>query len=111
MPERPHMSSQNPGISAAGRALGRTALNPASGPAAIGGMLQAGNVEDDVWDADPSGARSRLTKAISDITKLANALEALAVTVSPRSDEADRDGAMPAIGGYPSERVDRQEAS
>ena len=42
MQRRSHMSSQNPGISAAGRALGRTALNPASGPAAIGGMLQAG---------------------------------------------------------------------
>lgn len=105
------MSSQNPGISAAGRALGRTALNPASGPAAIGGMLQAGNVEDDAWDVDPSGTRTRLTKAVSDITKLANALEALAVTASPETDATDRDGALPAIGGYLSERVDRQEAS
>ncbi len=105
------MSSQNPGISAAGRALGRTALNPASGPAAIGGMLQAGNDEDDLREVDPSGARSRLTKAISDITKLANALEALAVTSSPEAAAADPDVPMPAIGGYLSERVDRQEAS
>ncbi len=48
---------------------------------------------------------------ISDITKLANALEALAVTGTPRVDESDRDARMPDIGGYLSDRVDRQEAS
>ena len=80
------MSSQNPGISAAGRALGRTALNPASGPAAIGGMLQAGQPEEDPWEGDLSDVRSRLSKAISDITKLANAVEALAVKVVPEGD-------------------------
>ena len=69
-PRRRHVSSQNPGISAAGRALGRTALDPASGPAAIGGMLQAGNLEDDCGD-ETTGARSRLSEAVSDITKLA----------------------------------------
>ena len=39
------MSSPNPGISAAGEAAGRTALNPATGPAAIGGMLSPGESE------------------------------------------------------------------
>jgi hypothetical protein len=110
------MSSQNPGISAAGRALGRTALNPASGPAAIGGMLQAGDLENDSWEdhpweVDPSDVRSRLAKAISDITKLANALEALAVPATPVTEGSDRDAPLPAIGGYLSDRVDRQEAS
>jgi hypothetical protein len=102
------MSSQNPGISAAGRALGRTALNPASGPAAIGGMLQTGQPEDDARAIDLSDVRSRLAKAISDITKLANAMEALAVTVA---DESVPDEHMPDIGGYLSDRVGRQEAS
>ena len=105
------MSSQNPGISAAGRALGRTALDPASGPAAIGGMLQAGQREDASSDIDHQDVRSRLAKVISDITKLANALEALAVTGTPKVDESDRDARMPDIGGYLSDRVDRQEAS
>jgi hypothetical protein len=111
------MTSQNPGISAAGRALGRTALNPASGPAAIGGMLQTGQPDDDLTDIDLADVRSRLAKAISDITKLANAMEALAVTVVPGTDDsddtvdADRHERMPDIGGYLSERVGHQEAS
>ncbi len=105
------MSSQNPGISAAGRALGRTALNPASGPAAIGGMLQAGHLEGDAWEGELSDVRSRLSRAISDITKLANAMEALSVKVMPETDELERDARKPDIGGYLPERVGHQEAS
>jgi hypothetical protein len=105
------MSSQNPGISAAGKALGRTALNPASGPAAIGGMLQVGDLDEDPSDLDLVGVQSRLAKAVSDIAKLANAMEALAAAVTPDPDVSGRYEAMAKIGGYRPENVDRQEAS
>jgi hypothetical protein len=105
------MSSQNPGISAAGKAAGKTALNPASGPAAIGGMLQAGaELADDLSDFDLTEVQSRLAKAVSDIARLANALEALAVD-GVREVEADGDERMPEIGSYQRENQHRQEAS
>jgi len=105
------MSSQNPGISAAGKAAGRTALNPAAGPAAIGGMLQAGGVvDDDLSGIDLVTVQSRLAKAVSDIAKLANAMEALALDVVPDVD-AGGDERMPEIGSYQRENEHRQEAS
>ena len=73
-------------------------------------MLQAGNLEDDCGD-ETTGAQSRLSEAVSDITKLAHALEVLAVTVRPEAEELDRDARVPAIGGYLPQRVDHQEAS
>ena len=74
-------------------------------------MLQAGQLEDDSPDSDLSEVRSRLGKAISDITKLANAMEALVLTVTPSAVESGRDIPVPDIGGYLSERVEHQEAS
>jgi len=106
------MSSQNPGISAAGKAAGMTALNPAAGPAAIGGMLQPGEVaDDDRSDLDLAKVQSRLAKVVSDIAKLANAMEALAVDVIPDVDAAGGDERMPEIGSYQRENEHRQEAS
>jgi hypothetical protein len=105
------MSSQNPGISAAGRAAGKTALNPAAGPAAIGGMLQAGDLAEESSDLDLSVVQSRLAKAVSDIAKLANAMEALSAIRTREAEESDRNERMPDIGGYRSENQHRQEAS
>jgi hypothetical protein len=107
------MSSQNPGISAAGKAAGRTALNPAAGPAAIGGMLQAGEEpSDDLSGVDFANMQSRLAKAVSDIAKLANAMEALVVDVVPEMDEASGgDVRLPEIGSYQRGNEHRQEAS
>jgi hypothetical protein len=69
------VSSPNPGVSAAGEAAGRADLNPATGPAAIGGMLVPG--------PEPSAQavllQCRLTSAVSDITKLADILRTLSV--------------------------------
>jgi len=72
------MASPNPGISAAGEAAGRTALNPSAGPAAIGGMLVPGE-EPEVERSDATELQIRLSTAVSDIAKLANAMEALSV--------------------------------
>jgi len=106
------MSSQNPGVSAAGKAAGRTALNPAAGPAAIGGMLQVGgDVDSDSSDIDLTEVRSRLAKAVSDITRLANAMEALAVGAIRGATETSGDEHMPEIGAYPTVNEHRQEAS
>jgi hypothetical protein len=73
------MASPNPGISAAGEAAGRTALNPSAGPAAIGGMLVPGE-EPEIEPTESIKMQRRLSSAVLDITKLANALEALSVT-------------------------------
>ncbi len=105
------MSSHNPGISAAGKAAGKTALNPAAGPAAIGGMLQAGDLAEDQSDPDLAVVQSRLAKAVSDIAKLANAMEALAAVNTREAEESSRDERMPEIGGFRSENQHRQEAS
>jgi hypothetical protein len=72
------MPSPNPGISAAGEAAGRTALNPSAGPAAIGGMLVPGE-EPEVETSGQTEMQTRLSTAVSDIAKLANAMEALSV--------------------------------
>ena len=89
-----------------------TALNPAAGPAAIGGMLQPGEVaDDDRSDLDLAKVQSRLAKVVSDIAKLANAMEALAVDVIPDVDAAGGDERMPEIGSYQRENEHRQEAS
>ncbi len=105
------MSSQNPGISAAGRAAGKTALNPAAGPAAIGGMLQPGDLAEDDVNPDLAVMQSRIAKAVSDIAKLANAMEALAAVTTPDPEGSARDARLPEIGGYRSENQHRQEAS
>jgi hypothetical protein len=72
------MSSPNPGISAAGEAAGRTALNPATGPAAIGGMLVPG--------PEPSAfavsLQNRLSTAVSDVTKLLKVLRELSLNLN-----------------------------
>jgi hypothetical protein len=72
------MPSPNPGISAAGEAAGRTALNPNAGPAAIGGMLVPGE-EPEVERSGETTLQIRLSSAVSDITKLANAMVALSL--------------------------------
>jgi len=72
------MASANPGVSAAGEAAGRSALNPSAGPAAIGGMLVPGE-EPEVEPTEQMKMQARLSSAVSDITKLANAMEALSV--------------------------------
>jgi hypothetical protein len=104
------VASPNPGISAAGEAAGRTALNPSAGPAAIGGMLVPGEEEPEVETSDvteppadvPTEMEARLSSAVSDLTKLANALAALSMA-PPRElpmrhgDSARQNGA----GGEP----------
>jgi hypothetical protein len=71
-------SGLNPGVSAAGSAAKRTALDPSAGPAAIGGMLSLrSSAVPPVPTASP--AQSRLTTAVTDITKLANAMEVLSI--------------------------------
>jgi hypothetical protein len=66
----------NPGISAAGSAAGRTALDPSTGPAAIGGMLSLkGAGIDELPEGTPLEAR--LSMVVTDITRLANAMEVL----------------------------------
>jgi hypothetical protein len=89
------MASPNPGISAAGEAAGRTALNPSAGPAAIGGMLVPGEEEPEVETSEATDGQAdvptevltemetRLSSAVSDISKLANALGALSLA-APR---------------------------
>ena len=72
------MASPNPGISAAGEAAGRTALNPSAGPAAIGGMLVPGE-EPEIEPTESMKLQERLSSAVSDIAKLANAMEALSI--------------------------------
>ena len=71
-------SGLNPGISAAGSAAKRTALDPSAGPAAIGGMLVKNSVEP-APGAPP--LRDRLTAVVNDITKLANAVEVLSIAL------------------------------
>ena len=75
-PVGPNMSSVNPGISAAGEAAGRTALDPSAGRAAIGGMLSVGEIPEEE-NPDRSTVQGRLSAAVSDITKLAGALQGL----------------------------------
>jgi hypothetical protein len=71
------MSSVNPGISAAGEAAGRTALDPSAGRAAIGGMLSAGGIPEEFETPDPDTVQSRLSSVVSEIAKLAYAMGAL----------------------------------
>ena len=79
------MSSPNPGISAAGEAAGRTALNPSTGPAAIGGMVVPGESEPAplVPRRVRSASEDRLTTVVSDITKMARAMGALSLSLQP----------------------------
>jgi hypothetical protein len=77
-PAEPHMSSVNPGISAAGEAAGRTALDPSTGRAAIGGMLSVGEIPDTDLP-DPSTLQTRLSMVVSEITKLADAIQGLKI--------------------------------
>ena len=70
------MSSVNPGISAAGEAAGKTALDPSSGRAAIGGMLSLGEIPDSEIP-DPSTLQTRLSMVVSEIAKLADAIQGL----------------------------------
>jgi hypothetical protein len=74
-------------------------------------MLQPGDLAEDRPDLDVSVAQSRLAKAVSDIAKLANAMEALAAVNTRQAEESSRAERMPEIGGYRSENQHRQEAS
>jgi hypothetical protein len=76
----PSMSSVNPGISAAGEAAGRTALDPSAGRAAIGGMWSIGEIPDTA-SPGPGTLRTRLSMVVSEITKLADALQRLTIDV------------------------------
>jgi hypothetical protein len=80
-PAEPYMSSVNPGISAAGEAAGRTALDPSSGRAAIGGMLSVGEIPDTEMP-DPTTPQTRLSMVVSEITKLADALQGLKIDLA-----------------------------
>jgi len=72
------MPSANPGVSAAGEAAGRSALNPSAGPAAIGGMLVPGE-EPEVEPSEHMKMQMRLSEAVSDLAKLAHAMEVLSI--------------------------------
>jgi hypothetical protein len=78
------VASPNPGISAAGEAAGKTALNPSTGPAAIGGMVVPGEAEPEpeppVYRRDPSDGEERLSAVVSDLSKLASAMRALSLS-------------------------------
>jgi hypothetical protein len=76
------MSSVNPGISAAGEAAGRTALDPSAGRAAIGGMLSVGEIPEDTETPGSATLQTRLSMVVSQIAKLADAMEALQVGVA-----------------------------
>jgi hypothetical protein len=85
------MSSVNPGISAAGEAAGKTALDPSSGRAAIGGMLSVGEIAD-TEIPDPSTLQTRLSMVVSEITKLADAIQGL------KMDPANERSALGRVG-------------
>jgi hypothetical protein len=114
------MSSPNPGISAAGEAAGRTALDPSTGPAAIGGMLSPGEADGEpppppsrppVKDRLPRVIRSRprnpledrLTAVVSEISNLVTALEALSLKhheslpVRPLEEGGGGEGSLPPL--------------
>lgn len=91
-PAEPYMSSVNPGISAAGEAAGRTALDPSSGRAAIGGMLSVGEIPDTDMP-NPSALQTRLSMVVSEITKLADAIQGL------KFDLANERSALGRVGG------------
>jgi hypothetical protein len=80
------MSSVNPGITAAGEAAGRTALDPSSGRAAIGGMLSVGEIPDTEIPVsrmpDPANLQTRLSTVVSEITKIADALQGLRIDLA-----------------------------
>lgn len=71
-------SGLNPGITAAGSEARMTALDPSAGPAAIGGMLSTTSSAVDPATA-PTAPQARLTSVVTDITKLANAMEVLSI--------------------------------
>jgi hypothetical protein len=86
------VTSPNPGISAAGEAAGRTALDPSSGPAAIGGMRET---EPEPQPPVPqrthlpaykrvrSDEEDHLTDVVTDITRLAMAISSLSLAREP----------------------------
>lgn len=114
------VTSPNPGISAAGEAAGRSALNPSTGPAAIGGMRES-EPESEPPPLPPirqrahtpaykrvrSAEEDQLTTVVTDITRLAMAMRAL--SLSPHSEEEapienwgrPGDGPYAASGGVP----------
>jgi hypothetical protein len=95
------VTSPNPGISAAGEAAGRTALDPSSGPAAIGGMresepepqppVQPRN-HTPAYKRVRSAEEDRLTDAVTDITRLGTAISSLFVARRPEEAVAPEEG-------------------
>jgi hypothetical protein len=115
------VSSPNPGISAAGEAAGRTALNPSTGPAAIGGMRESEpepqppvqqRTHTPAYKRVRSAEEEQLTTAVTDIMRLAMALRAL--SLDPDLEEVDAseewgrpgDGPYAASGGTPGPAYD-----
>jgi hypothetical protein len=75
-------------------------------------MLQAGgDLDDPSSELDLTEMRSRLAKVVSDIAKLANAMEALAAGGIGGAAEASGEEHMTEIGTFPTENEHRQEAS
>jgi hypothetical protein len=92
------MSSVNPGISAAGEAAGRTALDPSAGRAAIGGMLSVGEIPE-TEISDPATLQTRLSMVVSEITKLADAIQGLKMNHTNERSPLGRVGVGEAGGG------------
>jgi hypothetical protein len=111
------VSSPNPGISAAGEAAGRTALDPSSGPAAIGGMRETEpepqapvhpRLHTPAYKRVRSAEEDRLTTVVTDLTRLATAIGSLSFARHPEEDDPSEvhwgrsgDGQYPGARGAP----------
>ena len=109
------VSSPNPGISAAGEAAGRTALDPSSGPAAIGGMRESEPEPQPVvhqrnhtpaYKRVRSAEEDRLTTVVTDLTRLASAIGSLSFAQHPEGADSSEEyrgrsggGRRPGAGG------------
>jgi hypothetical protein len=111
------VSSPNPGISAAGEAAGRTALDPSTGPAAIGGLRESEpepqppvhqRVHPPAYKRIRSAEEDRLTTVVTDITRLATAIGSLSLARHPEEAASSErywgrsgGGQYPGAGGAP----------
>jgi hypothetical protein len=111
------VSSPNPGISAAGEALGRTALDPSSGPAAIGGMRESEpepqppvhqRNHTPAYKRVRSAEEDQLTTVVTDLTRLATAIGSLSFGRYPEDADSSEEewggsegGQFPGVGPTP----------
>jgi hypothetical protein len=111
------VSSPNPGISAAGEAAGRTALDPTSGPAAIGGMRESEpeaqppvpqRTHTPAYKRVRSAEEDHLTAEVTDVTRLAAAIGSLFFARHPDEPDSSEEywgqsggGQLPGAGGMP----------